>query len=172
MARKDITPLNDQLADIIVRADEPWIETSPGMAWKKVLWTGSETGRWVALYKWKKGYVAAPHKHLSDAHTYVLKGKLRVRGAVLEAGDYDIVHRITPLSPTNPSLLAKRGSRLGVPFLDSDSEIESAANMTIPEIFARDGEAFFRSKESQIIGRLLDEEKGILSTGGGACLYV
>ncbi|UAB90621.1 shikimate kinase [Ruegeria sp. SCSIO 43209] len=61
-------------------------------------------------------------------------------------------------------------ARLGVPFLDSDSEIESAANMTIPEIFARDGEAFFRSKESQIIGRLLDEEKGILSTGGGAFL--
>lgn len=61
-------------------------------------------------------------------------------------------------------------ARLGVPFLDSDAEIESAANMTIPEIFARDGEAFFRSKESQIIGRLLDEEKGVLSTGGGAFL--
>ncbi|MGV6805541.1 MAG: shikimate kinase [Ruegeria sp.] len=61
-------------------------------------------------------------------------------------------------------------ARLGVPFLDSDAEIESAANMTIPEIFERDGEAFFRSKESQIIGRLLVEEKGILSTGGGAFL--
>lgn len=61
-------------------------------------------------------------------------------------------------------------ARLGVPFLDSDAEIESAANMTIPEIFERDGEAFFRSKESQVIGRLLDEKKGILSTGGGAFL--
>lgn len=61
-------------------------------------------------------------------------------------------------------------ARLGVPFLDSDAEIESAANMTIPEIFERDGEAFFRTKESQVIGRLLDEEKGILSTGGGAFL--
>ncbi|MFY2826311.1 shikimate kinase [Ruegeria sp. MALMAid1280] len=61
-------------------------------------------------------------------------------------------------------------ARLGVPFLDSDAEIESAANMTIPEIFARDGEPFFRAKESQVIGRLLDEEKGILSTGGGAFL--
>ncbi|WP_170608181.1 shikimate kinase [Ruegeria arenilitoris] len=60
--------------------------------------------------------------------------------------------------------------RLGVPFLDSDAEIESAANMTIPEIFARDGEAFFREKESQVISRLLDEEKCILSTGGGAFL--
>lgn len=61
-------------------------------------------------------------------------------------------------------------ARLGVPFLDSDAEIESAANMTIPEIFERDGERFFRGKESQVIGRLLDEEKGILSTGGGAFL--
>ncbi|WP_377188436.1 shikimate kinase [Ruegeria meonggei] len=61
-------------------------------------------------------------------------------------------------------------ARLGVPFLDSDAEIESAANMTIPEIFERDGEPFFRTKESQVIGRLLDEEKGILSTGGGAFL--
>ena len=45
MALQDITPLNDQLADIIVRAAEPWIETQPGMASMKVLWTGAETGR-------------------------------------------------------------------------------------------------------------------------------
>lgn len=57
---------------------------------------------------------------------------------------------------------------LDVPFLDSDAEIQKAANMTIPEIFARDGEPFFRTKETQVIGRLLDEERGILSTGGGA----
>ncbi len=61
-------------------------------------------------------------------------------------------------------------ARLGVPFLDSDHEIETAANMTIPEIFARDGEAFFRKKESQVIARLLDEARGVLSTGGGAFL--
>lgn len=60
--------------------------------------------------------------------------------------------------------------RLGVPFLDSDAEIEVAANMSVPEIFKRDGEPFFRLKESQVIARLLDEERGILSTGGGAFL--
>lgn len=60
--------------------------------------------------------------------------------------------------------------RLGVAFTDSDAEIETAANMTIPEIFARDGEAFFRRKESQVIARLLSEGSGILSTGGGAFL--
>jgi shikimate kinase len=60
--------------------------------------------------------------------------------------------------------------RLGVPFLDSDAEIEAAANMSVPEIFNRDGEPFFRQKETQVIARLLDEERGILSTGGGAFL--
>ncbi len=59
---------------------------------------------------------------------------------------------------------------LNVPFLDSDAEIVAAANMSIPEIFARDGEAFFRRKEAQVIARLLKEERGILSTGGGAFL--
>ncbi|WP_027243801.1 shikimate kinase [Leisingera daeponensis] len=61
-------------------------------------------------------------------------------------------------------------ARLNVPFLDSDHEIEAAANMTIPEIFARDGEPFFRQKERQVIARLLAEERGVLSTGGGAFL--
>lgn len=61
-------------------------------------------------------------------------------------------------------------ARLGVPFLDSDAEIERAANMTIAEIFARDGEAFFRDRETQVIDRLLEGRRGILSTGGGAFL--
>jgi len=60
--------------------------------------------------------------------------------------------------------------RLDVPFLDSDAEIEKAANMSIAEIFSRDGEPFFREKEAQVIERLLDEKRGILSTGGGAYL--
>ena len=59
---------------------------------------------------------------------------------------------------------------LDVPFLDSDAEIIRAANMSIAEIFARDGEAFFRDRETQVITRLMSEEKCILSTGGGAFL--
>jgi len=60
--------------------------------------------------------------------------------------------------------------RLGVAFLDSDEEIVKAANMTIAEIFARDGEPFFRRKESQVIARLLKTQHCVLSTGGGAFL--
>ena len=61
-------------------------------------------------------------------------------------------------------------ARLGVPFLDSDAEIERAANASIAEIFARDGEPFFRDKEAQVISRLLDGEPCVLSVGGGAFL--
>lgn len=57
---------------------------------------------------------------------------------------------------------------LGVAFRDSDTEIEAAANMSIAEIFERDGEPFFRDKESQVLGRLLDGSPAVLSTGGGA----
>lgn len=59
---------------------------------------------------------------------------------------------------------------LGVPFLDSDTEITKAANLTVPEIFERFGEPFFRAKEAQVVARLLEGEAGILSTGGGAYL--
>jgi shikimate kinase len=59
---------------------------------------------------------------------------------------------------------------LGVPFRDSDQEIEAAANATIAEIFTRFGEPFFREKESQVIERLLNGSPSILSAGGGAFL--
>lgn len=61
-------------------------------------------------------------------------------------------------------------AKLGAPFLDSDAEIETAANLSVPEIFERDGEVFFRKRETEVIKRLLETERGILSTGGGAFL--
>ncbi|MEM6905239.1 MAG: shikimate kinase [Pseudomonadota bacterium] len=59
---------------------------------------------------------------------------------------------------------------LGVPFRDSDAEIEEAAQMTIPEIFAEFGEPEFRRLECRVIARLLQENPGVLATGGGAYL--
>ncbi len=61
-------------------------------------------------------------------------------------------------------------SRLAVPFRDSDAEMASAARMTIAEIFERDGETFFRDRETEVLKRLLAEGPGVLSTGGGAFL--
>ncbi|MFZ2007178.1 MAG: shikimate kinase [Stellaceae bacterium] len=59
-------------------------------------------------------------------------------------------------------------SRLGLPFFDSDEEIESAAGETIEEIFANRGEAVFRDGERRVIARLLAGPVHVLSTGGGA----
>lgn len=58
--------------------------------------------------------------------------------------------------------------RLNIPFLDTDQEIETASNMSITEIFERDGEPFFRLKEGQVLERLIQGRPCVLSTGGGA----
>jgi shikimate kinase len=61
-------------------------------------------------------------------------------------------------------------ARLGLAFVDADAEIESAAGMTIAEIFAKHGEADFRSGEKRVIARLLDSGPQVLATGGGAIM--
>lgn len=59
---------------------------------------------------------------------------------------------------------------LDVPFLDSDEEIVRAASRSIAEIFERDGEPFFRARETEVLRRLLTGSPCVLSTGGGAFL--
>jgi shikimate kinase len=58
--------------------------------------------------------------------------------------------------------------KLGLSFLDADHEIEAAAGMTIPDMFAIFGEAYFRDGERRVIARLLQEGPIVLATGGGA----
>ena len=57
---------------------------------------------------------------------------------------------------------------LGLPFVDTDAEIEAGAQMEIPEIFERFGEPYFRDGERKVIARLLHERQCVLATGGGA----
>ncbi|WP_298985275.1 shikimate kinase [uncultured Roseibium sp.] len=67
------------------------------------------------------------------------------------------------------STVGKRlAQRLGLEFIDADSEIERAANMTVSEIFAEHGEPYFRSGEERVIARILREGPQVLATGGGA----
>ncbi|WP_165814720.1 shikimate kinase [Labrenzia sp. 011] len=67
------------------------------------------------------------------------------------------------------STVGKRlAHRLGLEFVDADTEIERAANMTVSEIFAEHGEDYFRSGEERVIARLLREGPQVLATGGGA----
>jgi shikimate kinase len=60
--------------------------------------------------------------------------------------------------------------RLGLPFRDSDHEIESRIGCTIREFFEREGEPAFRDIEEEVIRELTGGEAGVLATGGGAVL--
>ena len=59
-------------------------------------------------------------------------------------------------------------TRLNLPFVDADEEIEAGARLTISEIFERFGEPYFRDGERRVIARLLEARPCVLSTGGGA----
>ena len=61
-------------------------------------------------------------------------------------------------------------ARLRLPFLDADTEIETAAGMSIPDIFETHGEPHFRDGEARVIARLLEGGPAVLATGGGAFL--
>lgn len=66
----------------------------------------------------------------------------------------------------------KLATMLHLPFVDADEEIERAAHMPIPEIFATYGEPYFRDGERRVIARLVGDgqqtDRKVLSTGGGA----
>jgi shikimate kinase len=66
------------------------------------------------------------------------------------------------------SIGRRLATRLGLAFVDADSEIEEAAGMTIAEIFDKHGEPYFRAGEARVIARLLDHGPQVLATGGGA----
>lgn len=65
------------------------------------------------------------------------------------------------------NLLAQR---LGLPFTDTDDEIQRIAHMTIAQIFATQGEAAFRKVESQVLAQLCASSERVISTGGGIIL--
>jgi len=62
----------------------------------------------------------------------------------------------------------RMAARLRLPFLDADTEIETAAGMSIPDIFEAHGEPHFRDGEARVIARLLDGGPAVIATGGGA----
>jgi shikimate kinase/3-dehydroquinate synthase len=64
----------------------------------------------------------------------------------------------------------KLAQRLGLKFVDADAEIAAAAGMSIPEIFAKYGESYFRDGERRVLRRLLNGGPMVLATGGGAFL--
>jgi shikimate kinase len=66
------------------------------------------------------------------------------------------------------SVGAALAERLGLEFFDSDQEIERLSGMTISDYFSLHGEAAFRALEREVIGRLLEAQRGVIALGGGA----
>jgi shikimate kinase len=100
---------------------------------------------------------ALPATSPGHAHTALLAG-LEARSIVfvglMGAGKTAIGRKVATL--------------LGLPFVDSDQEIERVSRMTVPELFERYGESEFRALEQRVILRVLENGPQVLSTGGGA----
>lgn len=61
-------------------------------------------------------------------------------------------------------------TRLGVPFRDTDHDVEATAGKPIGEIFVDDGEERFRALERSAVQAALASHDGVLALGGGAVL--
>lgn len=61
--------------------------------------------------------------------------------------------------------------KLGIPFIDSDSEIEKMENKSINEIFEQNGEIYFRTLESHFIDQVAELSDFVLAVGGGLPCY-
>ena len=91
------------------------------------------------------------------------------------AGDGDESSRsivLIGLMGVGKSTIGRRlASRMRLPFVDADNEIEAAAGMPISEMFERFGEASFRDGEQRVIARLIEGPRQVIATGGGAFMH-
>jgi shikimate kinase len=102
--------------------------------------------------------VAVPEQAVATPDAAALLAALGARSIVL----------VGMMGSGKSSIGRRLATRLAIPFVDADSEIEEAAGMTIAEIFERHGEPYFRAGEARVIARLLDQGPQVLATGGGA----
>jgi shikimate kinase len=93
-----------------------------------------------------------------------------VESRIVAALDRRSIVLVGMMGAGKSSVGRRLAGRLGIPFVDADAEIEAAAGMTIPEIFAKHGEPYFRAGEARVIARLLEGGPQVLATGGGAIM--
>jgi shikimate kinase len=106
---------------------------------------------------------AAAHKSTGD-------GPDQGQNAVTRALDSRSLVLIGMMGAGKSSIGRRLAARLGLSFVDADTAIEEAAGMTIPEIFEKHGEPYFRAGEARVIARLLEQGPQVLATGGGAVM--
>ncbi|MGH1419332.1 MAG: shikimate kinase [Hyphomicrobiaceae bacterium] len=87
---------------------------------------------------------------------------------LLKALDGRVIVMVGMMGCGKSAVGRRLAARLGLPFVDADDEIQKAAGMKISEIFADQGEEFFRDRERLVIDRLLSQGRQVLATGGGA----
>jgi shikimate kinase len=75
-----------------------------------------------------------------------------------------------PMGAGKSTIGRQLAKQLGLPFHDSDHEIESRTGVDIPLIFELEGEAGFRKREATVIDELTRLPNIVLATGGGAVL--
>lgn len=91
-----------------------------------------------------------------------------IEGRVKRALDRRSIVLVGLMGAGKSTVGRRLAARLGLRFRDADNEIEAAAGMSIPDIFATYGEAHFRDGERRVIERLLHGKPMVLATGGGA----
>ena len=105
---------------------------------------------------------------MSQHATYPVPAITPLAAAVVAALGRRSVVLVGMMGAGKSSIGRRLAQHLGIPFVDADLEIEKAAGMSIPDIFATHGEADFRAGEARVIARLLDSGPQVLATGGGA----
>jgi len=85
-----------------------------------------------------------------------------------QSGPRSTVVLIGLMGSGKTSIGRRLAARLGIQFIDADTEIEAAAGSSIHDIFELHGEQAFRDGERRVIARLLDGPVQVLATGGGA----
>jgi shikimate kinase len=88
-----------------------------------------------------------------------------VEAAIVDALGQQSLVLIGIMGAGKSSVGRKLAARLAMPFVDADTEIETAAGMTIAEIFEVRGEPEFRAGEARVIARLLESGPQVLATG-------
>lgn len=110
----------------------------------------------------QESFLSVPSRRKQNPETQKLAGEVTER-----LGTRTIV--MVGLMGCGKSSIGRRvASRLKLPFIDADDEIEERAGQSIEDIFNEHGEVFFRDREKLVIASLLDQGPLVLATGGGA----